>query len=135
MAWTKIGLYVSLGLTAVCVFGYLGETMLGGGGGGTGIDPDAPVYMLCANPSCNAEVEMTQKEFMDLASDMDPMGMPMMMGPMAYNCPECNKKSLYRATKCPECDKIFVENYQAVDDYPDRCPDCGYSELEDKYGN
>jgi predicted nucleic acid-binding Zn-ribbon protein len=54
-----------------------------------------------------------------------------MMGPMAVNCPKCNKKRAYMAEKCEKCGVVFVPNYQSGDESPDTCPGCGYSKYEE----
>lgn len=134
MKWTKIGLYASIGLTGILILGFLGETIGLFGGEGSGYDANAKVYLLCANPSCKAETEMTADEYTKLMQEMQPDQMMMMgpmMGPMAINCPKCSKKSAYVAEKCEKCGVVFVPNYQSGDEYPDKCPSCGYSKYEE----
>ena len=99
--------------------------------------PKGPVQMLCVNPDCGYAFEISRNEYRKQMMEKGPMG-PMMMGPMtalhAFTCPKCGKKSAYVATKCPKCGKVFIPNYGITDDYPDRCPECGYSAMEERYG-
>jgi hypothetical protein len=133
MKWTKIGLYASIGLTGILILGFLGETIgLFGGGDAGGYDANAKMYLLCANPACKAESEITVEDYSKMMQEMGPGGMMgPMMGPMAVNCPKCNKKSAYMAEKCEKCGVVFVPNYQSGDEYPDKCPGCGYSKYEE----
>ena len=101
------------------------------GGGSAG--SKGPVQMLCVNPDCGYAFEISRDEFRKQMMKKDPMGP--MMGPMgappAFTCPKCGKESAYMATKCPKCGNVFIIDYSISDDYPDRCPECGYSALEE----
>ena len=101
------------------------------GGGSRG-----PMQMLCVNPDCGYAFEISQKEFREQMMEKGPAGQ-MMMGPMAappaFTCPKCGEQSAYMATKCPKCGKVFINDYSITDDYPDRCPECGYSAMEERY--
>ncbi len=44
-------------------------------------------------------------------------------------CEECNEKAAFRAEKCPNCELIF-RRHSVPNDFADRCPDCGHSEIE-----
>jgi DNA-directed RNA polymerase subunit RPC12/RpoP len=139
MNWITIGLYASIAVTGVLVIGFVAETtgLINSDTSGGG-DPNAKIIMLCANPDCKAVAELSRDEYRDIMqeemenSEGGPMGMMMPgMGPMVITCTECSEKSLYMARKCEECEEIFIEDYTVTDDYPDRCPECGYSRMED----
>ncbi|MCK4960195.1 MAG: hypothetical protein KAT00_12365, partial [Planctomycetes bacterium] len=34
------------------------------------------------------------------------------------------------ATMCAKCQKIFVPAHKPGDEFPDKCPKCGYSEIQ-----
>jgi hypothetical protein len=123
--WIQVGLYVSIGVTALLVVGFVAENV-----GLIGNDsPDArPIWMLCTNPECAESWQLTKDEMEDLFSERD-----MMMGPgpeRPKECKFCHEKSAFIAEKCQECGNVFVPNYMA-EDYPDRCPECGYSYYEE----
>jgi len=104
-------------------------------GGGSKSKGARQVVLLCANPDCGAVTEMSSEEFREMLmenQDGNPMMMGM-MGPQVYECLECAKKSAYIANKCEECGEVFIPD-QSGDDYPDRCPECGYSKYEEARG-
>ena len=111
-----------------------------GGGGGSSYDPKAQVTLMCTNEDCEAITDVTNDEYREMVrAGMEGEGGPGMMmmpgmGPMAVECPECGEKSALRAEVCPECEEVFIMNYMAMDDYPDRCPnpDCEYSRMEER---
>ena len=96
------------------------------GGGGRGRGSTGPLTMLCINDQCNADFELSIDE---LKEQMEGFNDYLMDNPI-YVCPECNERSAYRAFICSQCDTMFVpiEN----DDYRDRCPECKYSEAEER---
>jgi ssDNA-binding Zn-finger/Zn-ribbon topoisomerase 1 len=95
-----------------------------------------PMQMLCVNPDCGYAFEISRDEFRKQMMEKGPMG-PMMMGPMAappaFTCPKCGEESAYMAAKCPKCEHVFINDYSISDDYPDRCPECGYSAMEERH--
>ena len=134
MKWTKIGLYISIAFTGILVLGFLGETVGFWDSGSSGSSGNDKVYLLCVNPKCpKPEIEMTINEYTEMiqntSGDMAMEGM--MMGPQALKCPNCGKKSAYMAIKCPKCGKIFIMDYRTSSNYPDRCPKCHFSQMED----
>ena len=101
------------------------------GGGGGGYDPKTQVTLMCTNEDCEEITDVTNEEYDDMARAS--MIMPG-MGPMPVECPACGEKSAMRAEVCEKCEEVFIMDYTAMDDYPDRCPneDCGYSRIEDR---
>ena len=123
---------VMLGLIIVCLvlaIGITAVTNMGGSGGG-GSRSNEPVQMLCMNEECGADFEMSAEEYREQMMQGGMMG----PGPMAQTpieCPECGMRSAFRAVKCKECGTIFMQDYTSGD-FPDRCPECGYSDIEDR---
>ncbi len=101
-----------------------------GGGGGSG--KRGPMTLLCVNPECGVNFELTANEFKEemMNNRQGPMG-PMMMRMPVLTCPDCGEQSAYVAKVCPECDTVFVAAPTA-DDYADRCPECDYSATEER---
>ena len=133
--WSQIGLTVSIGVTMVLVLGFIGESMglFGGGGGGSG--GNEPIVMLCANPECGKDYEITRDELQKNMEGMGPGGMMPMMQPV-FTCKFCEEKSAYIAQKCEKCGAVFVPNYMDPgNEYPDACPECGYSRIEEMRKN
>lgn len=87
-----------------------------------------PIQMLCVE--CNAEFEVSHRQFDGHIKKYGPMaarGMP-------FRCPECGEDSAYMAVKCKKCATVFLMD-PAAGDYPDICPECGYSEIEERHRN
>jgi hypothetical protein len=106
-----------------------------GRGGGDGLDDipdDAMVWVKCNNPSCNAEYEMNEKEYYrqmkEQPFDPDAPSAP------PLTCEKCGKPSLYLAMKCgnPACGIVFFKGAAGSNDFPDRCPKCRISKMEEE---
>ncbi len=92
------------------------------------IPDDVMIWVKCMNPKCNAEYQMSKKEYYQLQSGKEtdvPDGAIQMV-----RCKECGKESLIKAIKCEKCGKVFVEGV-VQNDFSDRCPYCGYSNIEE----
>ena len=46
-----------------------------------------------------------------------------------FDCPNCSKAAAQRALKCTKCGNVFSPDWGKENDYPDRCPKCGFSEI------
>jgi len=118
----------------VCL-GVAGLVLFSGGNDG-GIDsiPESEMkWVKCNNKACNAEYQMSAREyFKELQANLNPN--PMASAPPAITCEKCGKPSVFAAIKCsnPDCGKVFIEGSAGQDDYHDRCPACGKSEVEDR---
>ena len=96
--------------------------------------PKDEIQMLCVNPDCNAEFTMVRKDYdeqMMIASQGIPM-MSRIMSPPALTCPQCEQQSAYKAIKCNQCEYVFMSGEAEDEMWPDRCPECDYSEQEQK---
>ena len=92
------------------------------------------IQMLCANEECNAEYEVTAKQYSETMVVAGGPGSGMMrgLGPRRFVCLECEEESAFVAMKCTQCGFVFTQNYDDTTDYSDRCPECGHSEIEDR---
>ncbi len=82
-----------------------------------------PIPFKCTNCGNIVEYKVSELQKMQKPGEMGPM-----MGPMTFNCPKCNKKSLSQAVKCPTCSEVFVMKVdpgKAI--FNDKCPKCGES--------
>jgi len=95
------------------------------------------IWLKCNNPGCGAEYQIDKKDYFTylkehplnstdfIASLTDPNAMP--SAPLV--CKECGEKTAYRAEKCEKCGLIFIRG-TVLNDFADRCPQCGYSKTE-----
>ena len=126
---------LAIGLVVVCllVAGTMFYRSFFGGGSGGGSTGDRQVALMCA--SCGG-FEVSVDEFREMMSQQGPGGMMMMPGQdAAMECPKCGKKSCYPAQKCKQCETIFVFGQARDKRYPDRCPKCSFSSIEDRRQN
>jgi|GEM_PF-2742082 len=103
---------------------------------GDGWQPASDVVLLCT--TCGG-FEIPIKEYSDFMAK-NPQNMQDTMMPMGSNlvvipCPKCGKKTCCAATKCPKCKNIFVFGQAKDQQFPDRCPKCKFSEIEDMQKN
>jgi ribosomal protein L32 len=123
-----------------CLVLAIGITVItnSGGGSGNSYDPKAQVTLMCTNEDCGAIVDVTNEEYREMVKTAmegeGGQGMMMMpgMGPLMVECPECGEMSAMKAEVCPKCGEVFFMDYASIDDYPDRCPNCGDSKMEEK---
>lgn len=99
--------------------------------GGSGVEK-ATIPMACFNEECGYTTELTAKEFEELLEEKPTDSSSIMsIAPSTFECPECGEMSLYPANKCEKCGEIFLTD-PASRDYPDRCPNCGHSKMEQR---
>ncbi|MHC4388881.1 MAG: hypothetical protein ACYSX1_09760 [Planctomycetota bacterium] len=84
------------------------------------------IWVKCRNSACGSACEMNKAEYFrfvyknaDYSSDEPP----------ALTCKDCGEASVYEAVKCASCEDIFEEG-TVHGDFADRCPKCGYSQIE-----
>jgi hypothetical protein len=100
----------------------------GSGGGINDIPAGKMMWVKCRNPQCNAEYQMSEKEYYkEIKERLNPGAM---MSTPALICKKCGKPSVYKAFKCPYCGKVFFAN-SVPNDFPDRCPYCHKSKTEE----
>ena len=102
--------------------------------GGSGTIDDIPegkmTWVICMNPQCKAEYQMSEKEYYKEIQERT-TGSGMALVTPALICEKCGKASVYKAFKCtnPECGIVFRAN-SVPNDFADRCPKCKHSETE-----
>jgi hypothetical protein len=95
----------------------------------TKVNAAASVALKCTE--CGG-FEVTLDEFNDILSKgSGGMG----FGPKIVDCPKCGKHTCYVAQKCQKCQNIFVSGEANDERFPDRCPKCGFSKVEDRFKN
>ena len=114
--------------TVIAIVNFMGGRS-GGGSRSTG-----PVPLLCVNEECGNEFEMDREELTQQMMKSGALMGPMGMGPQALTCPECNEQSAFQAVKCNKCQASFIKDYSSGD-FPDRCPECDYSAIEEAREN
>lgn len=90
--------------------------------GSTGdIERGVQIWVKCRNPKCEAEYQVGKRDYYTFIENrMEP----------TLICEQCEEESVYRAIKCPKCELVF-EKTPAPGDFPDRCPKCKFSLIED----
>ena len=122
---------VKIVVIAACLILAIAITLATREGGG-GVVTSDKIWVKCDNPDCYAEYQMTYEEYGD-AIYGDDSADPKMMTVNVLVCQECEEESVYNATKCSnkECGIVFISiPNPGAQDYPDRCPECGDSEME-----
>ena len=120
---------VMLGLIILCLVLAVGITVMTNmGDGGSGSRSNEPVQMLCMNQECKMDFELSTEEYREQIIQGGMMG-PGPMAQMPTECPECGMRSAFRAVCCKKCEVVFMRDYSSGD-FPDRCPECDYSDIE-----
>jgi ribosomal protein L37E len=84
-------------------------------------------WVKCNNPKCKAEYQMDKRDYLNQITEKMKAN-PLSNRTPALTCEKCSQASLYRAFKCEKCGNVFFEG--SSNDYPDRCPACGFSKTE-----
>lgn len=127
--WSQTGLMVSIGITLILVLGFLGESM----NLFSNSISNQPVTLLCVNPECDKDYEISRDEVQEMIREDGENGMAPMMEQPRFRCKFCDEQSAYTARKCKKCETIFIPDYSSnVEGYPDTCPECGYSRTEEE---
>ena len=77
---------------------------------------------------CKEAWEIDKKDYYTQTEEMLRANPTSMQTP-ALTCPKCQENSVYRAVKCAKCEHVFL--YGKPGDFADRCPECGFSKMED----
>lgn len=97
-------------------------------GGIESLESGRLIWVMCNNPACGAAYQMEEKKyFLKIRERMQ--AHPMAIHTPALVCEKCGKESVFRAEKCEQCGKMFFSGV-VPNDFPDRCPHCGYSKTE-----
>jgi len=101
----------------------------GGSGGLADMERGELIWIKCNNPNCGAASQIDKVDYYAQIEDRMREN-PMSLQVPALVCQECKENSVYRAVKCPKCGEM--SSYGRPGDFDDRCPKCGFSEMEDK---
>ncbi len=112
-------------LVAVLVFI---KTRSGGSGGIDSISDTAKVWMKCR--ACGGSYEMNRKQYYKEINEKVTANAAAMMLTPPLTCQKCQKNLAFLAEKCPNCGEVFFSG-SVQNDYPDRCPKCKHSAVED----
>lgn len=85
------------------------------------------VWVMCNNPDCKAIYQMEKKDYyleIEEKTRKNPLA-----SRLAINCKQCGEESAFRAYKCEKCGQFFFQG-AVSGDLEDRCPECGYSQME-----
>jgi len=112
---------IMVGLILACIAAAVAVTLITkskdeGGVGGLG---DEIIWVKCANETCGAESQMPTDDYYKYIKDNGEQPV----------CDKCGENSLYRAVKCAKCGVVFFRG-EIRGDFPDRCPECGFSQME-----
>jgi len=88
-------------------------------------------WVKCANKNCEAAYELDKKKYMELVQEEARRNVDA-TGPMAIICEKCGEQSAFKAEKCEKCGEVFFYAAAGPGDFPDRCPKCGYSAMEEE---
>ncbi len=89
-----------------------------------------PVWILCTNAKCKSQYSLEQDEFQRLMKGDNRI--MSLSGPF-LKCSKCGKRSAHFACKCIDehCGFVFMPDNQ-TSGYPDKCPKCGTSAIEQR---
>jgi len=122
--------YVGIAIVVACLLAAGTIAYNSFSGGGAKYDGDRKMALMCAE--CGG-FEVSGDEFREMMTQQGPEAMMMPgMGPQTMECPKCGKKSCMAAQKCQKCENIFVFGQAKDQNYPDRCPKCKYSGMEER---
>jgi len=91
------------------------------------------IWVKCTNPVCKAEYQTSKKGYFKYIEEHVN---PMTPTAPAMTCEKCGEQSIFRAEKCTNstCGNVFIRGATigaVPEDFPDRCPECGHSEIEE----
>ena len=121
---------IMIGVIVACIVLAVAVTLMRSSekAGLDGVSDSVKVWVKCSNPECNAEYQLGTKEYFKLVqANLDPNSAARTP---ALTCQKCAKLSVYRASKCEKCGKIFFPGV-ASKQFQDKCSECGYSKIEE----
>jgi len=92
------------------------------------IEHNEMIWVKCDSADCEAAYQIDRKDFYEQIDEKADANSASSETPPLV-CKECGKQSLYRAVRCEKCGLMFF--YGNVSDFDDRCPECGYSRIEE----
>jgi hypothetical protein len=103
------------------------KTRRGEGASIEDIPAGAMIWLKCEN--CGEAYQIPKREYYEYMQEHQD---PFSPGPLYLVCKECGQEKARRAVKCAECGEVFFYGTAPAGDFADRCPKCGYSEMEAK---
>jgi hypothetical protein len=91
----------------------------------------AMAWMMCRG--CGAKYRMKLKQWQAVAESYIEE-QPDSRTPPSLVCQECGKKAAYLAIECGKCGLVFEAAWKGPD-YYDRCPQCNFSQVEERIKN
>ena len=124
---------IMLGAVIICLIGAVVMFSKSRSSNVKAIGGSKDVAFKCTAEDCGSEFTMSLSEYNKLTKKQFPGGMPMGGAQVVAECPVCKEKIAIPAIKCTKCGKIFFSN-TVEGDYPDICPECGFSRLQEGSG-
>jgi predicted RNA-binding Zn-ribbon protein involved in translation (DUF1610 family) len=117
-------------IIVVCFACAIGITLFMIRGDSAPIPERGDIQMLCS--ACGYSVKVSSQEYDKMLRDkIQNRGLRTVS---VFECPKCSKAALQESLKCPKCGNVFIPDWARTNDYPDRCPKCGFSEIEQERG-
>lgn len=114
----------------ICLVLAIGVTYWTRRGGKSGVVKGS-VYMLCVNSECGKTFEMTIERYREKVQTERSEMVTASAESITFKCEFCGQETVSMAEKCPRCSTFFIRDDDNADDWPDRCPECGYSRSEE----
>jgi len=86
--------------------------------------------LICTNDKCGSDITVSRNEYINLVKQSGYTGA--FPNQILLTCSKCGQKSVRVCEKCIKCGKLFLLSY-GNKDYPDRCPQCDYSKMEQRF--
>ncbi len=114
---------VVLTIIALAALGAAGVMIVNQSSGGVPSeeDPNRPAYLVCQNPECKHEFEMTHRQYAAARASGGPP-----------ECPECGQRKNRLGHKCENCARIVMRVGHS--ELPAECPFCGHDFVSDVEG-
>jgi phage FluMu protein Com len=86
------------------------------------------IWVKCTDTECGESFDVTRGEYDDFMLTYDPAN------PKLYPCKKCSGNTCLEAIKCPKCGNVFLNSESSSKYVRDKCPECGFSSIEEKTG-
>ena len=117
---------IMIAVIVVClVVAFMVTVKRKGGGEGVKFFEGKPMWIKCKD--CGATWQMDTAVYYRWIEENIQGGS--VAPPM--ECEQCGATAAYRAEECPKCGEVFIYDVQSGD-FPDRCPKCKYSTMEER---
>ena len=118
-------------IIAVCTACAIGITVFMNRSNSEPIVKGSDIQMLCS--ACGYSFTFSSQEYDEIRkNNIQKRGSAR---GSVFECPKCLKVAAQKAIKCPKCGNVFFADWGREKGYPDSCPKCGFSEIEQKQRN